>query len=179
MLGTGTFGKVVLARDKLCGRDVAVKIVRAIPKYSSEAHVEARILEAVHARAREQHRRVPIVELYDRFDHQGHACLVSERLSLTLLEALERARTPHEHSASSYLCLQQIQAVAGALFQALDFIHSLGLAHTDLKPENVLFTEWPPPTLNDASLRGLRVRAGGVARARRIGGAEACACRGR
>jgi serine/threonine protein kinase len=33
LLGTGTFGKVVLARDERQERDVAVKVVRAVYKY--------------------------------------------------------------------------------------------------------------------------------------------------
>ncbi|KAG8464561.1 hypothetical protein KFE25_009929 [Diacronema lutheri] len=143
LLGTGTFGKVILCHDERSERDVAIKVVRAIYKYSSEATVEARILADVLERARAQCRRIPIVELFDRFEHRGHVCLVFERLGHTLLEAVELARTPHEHGASSYLCLRTVQSVARSLFDALAFLHGLSLSHTDLKPENILFVDAP------------------------------------
>lgn len=107
----------------------------------------------------------PVVDLYDRFEHRGHVCLVFERLGHTLLDAIALARSPHEHGASSYLCLQAVQAVARGMLEALAFLHGMGLSHTDLKPENVLFTDWragedgKPPPLRDAVSAAARAGA--------------------
>ena len=83
-----------------------------------------------------------MVDLLECFQHGEHVCLVFERLGPTLLEAVDVSRKPHERGASSYLCLHTVQQVARRLFEALDFLHGMGLSHTALKPENIMFTEW-------------------------------------
>ena len=42
MLGQGTFGKVVEARDIQTGQHVAVKVIRAIQKYRDASKIEVR-----------------------------------------------------------------------------------------------------------------------------------------
>lgn len=44
LLGQGTFGKVVEARDLQTGQHVAVKIIRAIQKYRDASKIEVRVL---------------------------------------------------------------------------------------------------------------------------------------
>lgn len=44
LLGQGTFGKVVEAQDLHHNRRVAVKIIRAIPKYRDASRIEMRVL---------------------------------------------------------------------------------------------------------------------------------------
>jgi len=144
VLGTGTFGTVILARDTVSQEDVAIKVVRAISKYSHEAVVEAEILSRVGTRAGQLQQSPPIVRLIERFEHAGHTCLAFERLGPTLLELLERARRPHSRTASSYVCLRGIQTIARGMFRGLAFLHAMELAHTDLKPENVLLATDPP-----------------------------------
>ena len=47
LLGQGTFGKVVECWDRENGRRVAVKIIRAIPKYRDAAKLEIRVLNCL------------------------------------------------------------------------------------------------------------------------------------
>jgi dual-specificity kinase len=67
---------------------------------------------------------------------------------------LERAPDAKRHSSRRGRCfsLAQIAAVGADCFGALAHLHGLGLAHTDLNPENVLFTL-------DAARRGLDAAA--------------------
>lgn len=44
LLGQGTFGKVVEAVDTRTQRRVAIKIIRAIPKYRDASKIEVRVL---------------------------------------------------------------------------------------------------------------------------------------
>ena len=44
LLGQGTFGKVVEARDLQTNTHVAVKIIRAIQKYRDASKIEVRVL---------------------------------------------------------------------------------------------------------------------------------------
>ncbi len=50
LLGQGTFGKVVEAVDTLTNKKVAVKIIRAIPKYRDASKIEVRVLQKLKER---------------------------------------------------------------------------------------------------------------------------------
>jgi len=43
-LGDGTFGRALLCNDKLTNKNVAIKVVRAVARYSESAKIEAKIL---------------------------------------------------------------------------------------------------------------------------------------
>lgn len=45
LLGQGTFGKVVEALDTTNNKRVAIKIIRAIPKYRDASKIEVRVLQ--------------------------------------------------------------------------------------------------------------------------------------
>ena len=45
LLGQGTFGKVVEAIDTTNNKRVAIKIIRAIPKYRDASKIEVRVLQ--------------------------------------------------------------------------------------------------------------------------------------
>jgi hypothetical protein len=46
-LGEGTFGKVTCCLDRLTGKQVAVKIIKNVPKYRAAAKIEIRVLEQI------------------------------------------------------------------------------------------------------------------------------------
>ena len=50
MLGQGTFGKVVEAIDTETNTRVAIKIIRAIPKYRDASRIEIRVLQKLRER---------------------------------------------------------------------------------------------------------------------------------
>ena len=50
LLGQGTFGKVVEATHLSSQRKVAVKIIRAIPKYREASNIEIRVLKLLKER---------------------------------------------------------------------------------------------------------------------------------
>lgn len=50
LLGQGTFGKVVEATHLSSQRKVAVKIIRAIPKYREASNIEIRVLKLLRER---------------------------------------------------------------------------------------------------------------------------------
>ena len=49
-MGQGTFGKVVEAVDNETQRKVAIKIIRAIPKYRDASKIEVRVLQKLKER---------------------------------------------------------------------------------------------------------------------------------
>lgn len=60
LLGQGTFGKVVEAIDTHTSTRVAIKIIRAIPKYRDASKIEVRVLQKLKERD-------PINRKYDDF----------------------------------------------------------------------------------------------------------------
>ena len=67
----------------------------------------------------------------DFFNFKGHACIVQDLCGNNLLSVLAQ----NEYKG---LSLAVIQNVAGDLLRALSIIHSIGIIHADLKPENVV-----------------------------------------
>lgn len=50
LLGQGTFGKVVECMDTQTNSRVAIKIIRAIPKYRDASKIEVRVLQKLKER---------------------------------------------------------------------------------------------------------------------------------
>jgi dual-specificity kinase len=129
LLGQGTFGKVVEAIDTHTNARVAIKIIRAIPKYRDASKIEVRVLQKL--KERDPMNRHKCIHLLHWFDHRNHICLVSELLGMCVYDFLkenEFAPFPRQH----------IQSFARQLLGSVAFLHDLHLIHTDLKPENIL-----------------------------------------
>ncbi|KAI0077893.1 CMGC/CLK protein kinase [Panus rudis PR-1116 ss-1] len=129
LLGQGTFGKVVEAVDTETNKRVAIKIIRAIPKYRDASKIEVRVLNKL--KERDPQNRHKCIHLLHWFDHRNHICLVSELLGMCVYDFLkenEFAPFPRHH----------IQSFARQLLGSVAFLHELHLIHTDLKPENIL-----------------------------------------
>ncbi|CAL1716783.1 unnamed protein product [Somion occarium] len=129
LLGQGTFGKVVEALDTETNKRVAIKIIRAIPKYRDASKIEVRVLQKL--KERDPTNRHKCIHLLHWFDHRNHICLVSELLGMCVYDFLKEndfAPFPRHH----------IQSFARQLLGSVAFLHELHLIHTDLKPENIL-----------------------------------------
>ncbi|KIK47405.1 hypothetical protein CY34DRAFT_21422 [Suillus luteus UH-Slu-Lm8-n1] len=129
LLGQGTFGKVVEAVDIHNQNRVAIKIIRAIPKYRDASKIEIRVLQKL--KERDPSNVHKCIHLLHWFDHRNHICLVSELLGMCVYDFLkenEFAPFPRNH----------IQSFAKQLLGSVAFLHDLHLIHTDLKPENIL-----------------------------------------
>ncbi|KZV74620.1 kinase-like protein [Peniophora sp. CONT] len=129
LLGQGTFGKVVEARDLQTGQHVAVKIIRAIQKYRDASKIEVRVLNKL--KEKDPLNKHKCIHLLSWFDHRNHICIVSELLGMCVYDFLKEndfAPFPRHH----------IQDFARQLLGSVAFLHDQHLIHTDLKPENIL-----------------------------------------
>ena len=84
-MGEGTFAKVVGCWDKDKHSHVAVKIVRAIPKYTEAAEIEIDILRDIGGKN-------GCIELLDNFEYRKHMCLVFPKYGSSLFDFLKRNR---------------------------------------------------------------------------------------
>ncbi|KAI2621875.1 kinase-like domain-containing protein [Xylaria nigripes] len=132
LLGQGTFGKVVEARERKCNKLVAIKIIRAVQKYRDASRIELRVLQTL--KANDEKNRNRCIHLRDCFDFRGHICIVMDLLGPSVFDFLKGNNfVPFPNS--------QIQSFARQLLTSVAFLHDLNLIHTDLKPENILLCD--------------------------------------
>jgi len=132
-LGEGASGTVHRARDLLDGRIVALKVFSAEERDATSllARSEFRIL------ASQSH--PGIVRVFDYGTTDNGLCYFSMELleGHDLLEFARDAATDPETLADS----PTFSAVIRQVLTALDYVHTCGLLHLDLKPSNILVTK--------------------------------------
>ncbi|GBG26851.1 Protein kinase, putative [Hondaea fermentalgiana] len=123
VLGVGTYGKVVLGRDLVTGSQVAVKCVRS--RHVSEGEVAA--MREISARGGHEN----ILKLIDVVQEPKRTLIVTELVAgEEMYERLARDGPFAEEEAA---------ALAKAMAEGVAFLHEqVGMAHCDLKPENVI-----------------------------------------
>lgn len=110
LLGQGTFGKVVQARDRRRNKLVAIKIIRAVQKYRDASRIELRVLQTLKANDEENRNRC--IHLRDCFDYRGHICIVMDLLGSSVFDFLKSNNfVPFPNS--------QIQSFARQLFTSV------------------------------------------------------------
>ncbi|ORX69231.1 kinase-like protein, partial [Linderina pennispora] len=129
LLGQGTFGKVMECEDSQSGRLVAVKVIRAVPKYRDAARIEVRVLQTL--QRNDPPNKYQCMHLNETFEHRNHVCMVFELLGPSVFDFLKE----NEFRPFS---LHHVQLFAEQLLRSVAFLHRLNLVHTDLKPENIL-----------------------------------------
>ncbi|HUS30019.1 MAG TPA: serine/threonine-protein kinase, partial [Kofleriaceae bacterium] len=125
-IGIGGFGEVFRARQPVIGREVAIKVLYA--KYSSDPDAVSRFV--AEARAVNKISHAGIVEVFDFGKlEDGRELYVMELLrGRTLRDLLDdRGRIP----------LREAIPLLRGIAEAVDAAHKAGIAHRDLKPDNV------------------------------------------
>ncbi len=127
-LGRGGFATVYRALQPQLNRDVAIKVLH--PEFIRDERALRRFKREAVAVARLTHPN--IVAVYDYGEQDGRAYLVMEYVSGSTLKA---------RLAGKPMPYADALAVVRAVGSALDYAHSKGLVHRDVKPGNVLYTE--------------------------------------
>ncbi|XP_075044161.1 homeodomain-interacting protein kinase 3 [Mixophyes fleayi] len=130
-LGRGTFGQVVKCLKRGSNEVVAVKILKNHPSYVRQGQIEVGILAKLSSENAEEFN---FVHAYECFQHRNHTCLVFELLEQNLYDFLKQNKF-------SPLPLKVIRAILQQVATALKKLKSLGLIHSDLKPENIMLVD--------------------------------------
>lgn len=148
-IGRGGMGVVFRARQLSLEREVAVKFI--VGSLADNAQAVARFLGEARAAARLHHPHiVPVFEV-DTVDGMHF-------FSMPLL----RGQTLAQRIATERLTTTDCVDLLIKLGSAVEYAHSLGLLHLDLKPGNVLFDEHGQPLIGDFGLARHTDAAGGV-----------------
>ena len=130
-VGTGRFGVVYKATDRVTGETVAVKMVR---KKNSSFDKDTLMQEIDILKKMKNKRTMSLIQTYE---DRANVHIVSEWLEGG--ELFDRIIDLGEdvHSEASAACIMR------EIFQAVQYLHSINISHRDLKPENIMFRENP------------------------------------
>eukprot|EP00931_Biecheleriopsis_adriatica_P022972 TRINITY_DN14623_c1_g1_i1.p1 TRINITY_DN14623_c1_g1~~TRINITY_DN14623_c1_g1_i1.p1 ORF type:complete len:675 (-),score=188.38 TRINITY_DN14623_c1_g1_i1:40-2064(-) len=136
-LGAGAFSTVWLCADEKqigsSGPDlVAMKVCKSKKSVSEQATDEVLLLERLHDSGKESPH---VTKMTDHFWHSGpngrHKCMTFEVMGENLLALVK-------HYDYKGLPLDTCRRLARHTLKGLEYIHSCGVLHTDVKLENVL-----------------------------------------
>ncbi len=133
MAGEGTFGTVLRVVDTKYGDELAVKVVRSVPRYLEAARVEEEVLMKL--REKDPTKTSGTVRIKGRFEMRWrgrkHYCISFEPLGQSLYDFIKG----NDYRGFTW---RLVRSFGFQLLKAIGFCHDLKLTHTDLKPENIL-----------------------------------------
>jgi serine/threonine protein kinase/tetratricopeptide (TPR) repeat protein len=133
-LGTGGMGVVYRARDRVLGRDVALKLVR--PEHAGDSAARQRFLREARAAAVLTHPGIAAV--YEA----GEAASEEPGGSglLYIAEELVEGETLAERLRRGPLEIEEVRRLGAQMADALGEAHARGIVHRDVKPSNLMLT---------------------------------------
>lgn len=132
LLGEGAFAQVHLGHDVETNERFAIKIIN---RQAYEAREIQFILREVKIMMNIRHEN--IVDTFDVFDSLHHLYLV--------IEFMEGGELFDIVADQGHLSEQRASQVMRDIIKGVDYLHSMGIVHCDIKPENILCKnrEWP------------------------------------
>jgi serine/threonine-protein kinase len=162
VLGQGGFGITYLAFDTNLNRTVAIKelfpegssrqssLVLPSPSLGLQGFLETKSRFLAEAQALAQFSHVGIVRVFDVFEQNATAYLVMESL---------HGETLGQRLTGGALPPFTVKHLGLRLCEALDVVHSAGLLHRDIKPDNIFLASDRVVLLDFGSARAFAVDA--------------------
>jgi serine/threonine protein kinase len=147
VLGGGGMAQVFEAHDRHLDRTVAVKVARPLASVALQS--EGRALAAV--------KHPLVVTVFHAGVHEGFDYLVLERVTGRSL----REHLDERLQQGTPLEVGEVEALLRTLSEGLAVVHQAGLAHRDLKPDNVMMRPGDHLVLTDFGLTRAEYLGGG------------------
>ena len=128
-LGSGGMGEVYLARDRVLGRDVALKVLRT--QYAGDSEFAERFKREARSAASLSHPN--IVQVYDRGETEDGSSYIA-------MEYVPGGTLKEKIVGEGPLGTREAAALGAQVAAALGAAHERGMVHRDIKPQNVLLT---------------------------------------
>jgi hypothetical protein len=127
VIGQGGMGSVMLARSEKTGQAVAIKTL--LPEVAVSEQSLKRFLREIEVASALRHPN--IVSYIEHGTHNGIVYLVTEFIS-----GMDAARLAKHRGGK--MNFQEVVQIIEQTLAALDFAHSLGFVHRDIKEQNIL-----------------------------------------
>ena len=120
-----------------CHEEVCLKVIKNTKDFFDQSLDEIKILELLRQTGK-CHEKF-IVEMKTFFYHREHLVIVTELLRQNLFEF---GKSIIESDSEPYFTLKRLCFMTRQCLLALEFVHGLGLVHSDIKPENILLSSY-------------------------------------
>lgn len=127
ILGKGTFGEVISVYDHKTGGVYALKIVTNQMEWTLQAVNEVKYMKMIN----ESNQNHNILQYLNHFHFRSHMCILTELLSVNLFQVIEATKFKG-------LGMSLVQSFSADILHGLQHIHSAGIVHCDMKPENLM-----------------------------------------
>ena len=148
-IGRGGMGIVYKGIHTVLGQEVAIKMLH--PQLTIESGVEERFLKEARIQARLSHPN--IVTIHNFLTSEGRYFIVMEYIRGKEFQFGEKKAVINNLALflkdKKPLTLDEIKKIFGEVALALKFAHNKNIVHRDIKPGNVLLTEYGMAKLSD------------------------------
>lgn len=127
MIDRGSFGEILKATDSVDGKEVAIKVINK--NYNDQSIMTSVINEKCIALFLKKKKHQGIVTILDVFETKDQLIIVEEYVPNGNLQSFL-----YKNSISSYDKDEMIRQIG----ESINFLHSYGIVHRDLKLENIL-----------------------------------------
>lgn len=121
---------------------VCLKVIKNTKDFFDQSLDEIKILELL--RQTGMCNEKSIVEMKTFFYYREHLIIVTELLRQNLFEF---GKFIIDHNEEPYFTLPRLAYITRQCLVALEYVHSLGLVHSDVKPENILLGSYSRATI--------------------------------
>lgn len=122
-IGAGNFGEVRRAKNCETQQIIAIKFVHFANEQTSALYTESEVLSQLQGGG-------GIPKLYAYGKQEGFEYMVTELLGSNLLDLFRDCKRKFS--------LETVAAVATQVLERVEFVHSRGFLHRDIKPQNIL-----------------------------------------